>query len=257
MIEEGVLAAAGPLPVAAYALHVVSALLPHGLLLTRKGLLLAGGDALTVTVRGKGGHDSQPQLLKNPISAACDMVVALRTFVDGTYGPAGPVIVSVGSFHAGAAANVIPDEAELKIGIRSFSQDIEARVLPKVTAVLQDVAANHGVWIDVEHTMDYPLTVVDEAEADVAAATVDEEIGPDRLLWSPNTLSASEDFSLILNEIPGAMLFLGACPPDQDPATAPFNHSAGAVFSEDVMWDGTRLLAALARRRLHQAAAAP
>jgi hippurate hydrolase len=250
MIEEGVLDAAGRRPVAAYALHVASSLLPPGWLLARKGPLLAGGDAFRVTVRGRGGHDSQPHLLKDPVPAACEMVLALQTYASRAFDPFDPALISVGSVHAGTAANVIPDEAELKIGVRTFGPDAKARVKAGVAQVLEGVAAAHGVTVEVDHTMDYPVTVVDPAEADFAAGTVEEVLGSGRLLWSPNTLSPSEDFSFVLNEVPGAMLFLGACPPDRDAGKASFNHSPDAVFGNEVLGDGAKLLAALAGRRL-------
>ncbi len=90
MIEEGVLDAAGRRPVAAYALHVASSMLPSGWLLTRKGPLLAGGDALRVTVRGRGGHDSQPHLLKDPVPAAAEMILALQTYASRGFDPLRP-----------------------------------------------------------------------------------------------------------------------------------------------------------------------
>ncbi|WP_329210705.1 M20 family metallopeptidase [Streptomyces sp. NBC_00683] len=255
MIEEGVLEAAGPgrRPVAAYALHVASSILPAGLALTRKGPLLAGGDALRVTVRGRGGHDSQPHLLRDPVPAACEMVLALQTYASRGFDPFDPVLISVGSIHAGTSANIIPDEAELKIGIRTFGPGAKAQVLSGVTRVLEGVAAAHGVTVTVDHSMDYPVTVVDPAEADFAAETVEKTLGPGRLVWAPTPLSASEDFSFVLDEVPGAMLFLGACPPDRDLGTASFNHSPDAVFGSEVLGDGARLLADLAGRRLASA----
>jgi len=186
----------------------------------------------------------------DPVAAACKMVLALRTLAEERSGAGDPVIVSVGSFHAGTAANVIPDDVELKAGIRSFSPDSKTRIVADVVAALERIAAKHEVGVEVAHPMDYPVTVVDSAEADFAAVTAAELFGPNRLMWSATPLSASEDFSLILNQVPGAMLFLGACPPDRDPRSAPFNHSADAAFTDDVLWNGALLLAALAQRRL-------
>ncbi|WP_345048040.1 M20/M25/M40 family metallo-hydrolase, partial [Streptomyces rameus] len=126
----------------------------------------------------------------------------------------------------------------------------KAKVLDGVTRVVEGVAAAHGVTVTVDHSMDYPVTVVDPAEADFAAGAVERLLGPGRLIWAPNALSPSEDFSFVLDEVPGAMLFLGACPPDRDPAKASFNHSPDAVFDSEVLGDGARLLAALAGERL-------
>jgi len=250
MIEEGVLESAGERPVAAYALHVASALLPRGWFLTRRGPFLAAGDALHVTVRGVGGHDSQPHLAKDPVPAACQMVLSLHTFVTRTFDVLDPVLVSVGSIHAGSKANIIPAEVELKIGVRSFSEAARTRALDGIQNVLRGIAVAHGVTVDTDHVMGYPVTQNDTAEAEFAARTVDEVFGPQRFLWAPNVLTASEDFSFVLNEIPGALLFLGACPEDRDLGTAAFNHNADAAFDGGVIGDGAALLASLAQRRL-------
>jgi len=254
MIEEGVLEAAGERPVAAYALHVASALLPRGWFLGRRGPLLAAGDALHVSVRGVGGHDSQPQRARDPVPAACEMVLSLNTFAMRAFDVYDRVLLSVGSIHAGTAANIIPAEAELRIGVRSLSPEARARALTGIPAVLQGVAAAHGVEVEVEHAMGYPVTRNDAAEVELAERVVEEAIGGQRFIWSPAVLTASEDFSFVLDEVPGAMLFLGACPPDRDLATAGFNHNADAAFDDEVLRDGAVLLASLARRRLDAAA---
>jgi hippurate hydrolase len=250
MIEEGVLEAAGGRPIAAYAVHVASALLPRGWFLSRRGPLLAAGDALHATVRGVGGHDSQPHRAKDPVPAACQMVLSLHTFATRNFDYLDPVLLSVGSIHAGSKANIIPAQAELKIGVRSFSEAARTRALDGIRNVLAGMASAHGVTVGIDHAMGYPVTQNDTREAEFAAHTVDEVFGPNRFLWAPNMLTASEDFSFVLNEIPGAILFLGACPEDRDLVAAAFNHNADAAFDDSVIADGAALLASLALRRL-------
>ena len=123
MIEEGVLDAAGERPVAAYALHVTSQRLPCGTFSTRPGAMLAAADQITVTVHGRGGHASTPHRAADPIPAACEMVTALQTLVTRKFDVFDPVVITVGSFHAGTADNVIPDEATFLATARSFSQE--------------------------------------------------------------------------------------------------------------------------------------
>ncbi|WP_433175170.1 M20 metallopeptidase family protein [Actinoallomurus sp. CA-150999] len=253
MIAEGVLDAAGTRAVAAYGLHVTSSVLPGGWFMTRRGPLMAAADEVHVTVRGAGGHGSQPHLAKDPIPAACEMVTALQTFTTRRFDAFDPVVITVGSFHAGSKANIIPDEARFDLTIRSFSREAHARVLEGTTTLLRGIASAHGLDVDVHHDMGYPVTVNDAAEAEFAAATIGDLYGPERLVWGPNPLTAAEDFSFVLNEVPGAFVFLGACPPDRDPATAPFNHAADAVFDDGVLGDGAALLAELALRRLARA----
>ncbi|MFL6052802.1 MAG: M20 family metallopeptidase [Actinoallomurus sp.] len=253
MIAEGVLDAAGTRPVAAYGLHVTSSLLPGGWFMTRRGPLMAAADEMHVTVHGAGGHGSQPQRAKDPIPAACEMVTALQTFTTRSFDAFDPVVITVGSFHAGSSANVIPPEARFALTIRSFSREAHGRVLEGVDRVLHGIAAAHGLTAEVHHQMGYPVTVNTAAEAEFAAATIEDLYGPERFAWGPNPLTAAEDFSFVLEEVPGAFVFLGACPPDRDPATAPFNHAPDAVFDDGVLADGAALLAELAIRRLTSA----
>ncbi|GAA4635114.1 M20 family metallopeptidase [Actinoallomurus vinaceus] len=253
MIAEGVLDAAGTRPVAAYGLHVTSSLLPGGWFMTRRGPLMAAADELHVTVHGAGGHGSQPHLAKDPIPAACEMVTALQTFATRRFDPFDPVVITVGSFHAGSKANIIPAEARFDLTIRSFSREAHARVVEGTGELLRGIAAAHGLDVEVHHEMGYPVTVNTAAEAEAAAATIGDLYGPERFVWAPNPLTAAEDFSFVLDEVPGAFVFLGACPPDRDPATAPFNHAADAVFDDGVLVDGAALLTELALRRLASA----
>ncbi|GAA0357331.1 M20 family metallopeptidase [Actinoallomurus spadix] len=250
MIEEGVLDAAGTRPVAAYGLHVTSSLLPGGFFMTRRGPLMAAADEIHVIVRGAGGHGSQPHLARDPIPAACEMVTALQTLTTRSFDAFDPVVITVGSFHAGTAANVIPAEARFELTIRSFSREAHTRVLEGVDRVLRGVAAAHGLDVELEQVMGYPVTVNTAAEAEFAAGVAGDLYGPERFVWGPNPLTAAEDFSYVLEEVPGAFVFLGACPPDRDPATAPFNHAPDAAFDDGVLADGAALLAELALRRL-------
>jgi metal-dependent amidase/aminoacylase/carboxypeptidase family protein len=156
----------------------------------------------------------------------------------------------VGSFHAGTKANIIPAEARFDLTIRSFSHDAHARVLARVDEVLNGIAHAHGLTVGVHAEMDYPVTVNDDTEAEFAAETIAEMYGPERFTWAPNPMTTAEDFSFVLEEVPGTFAFLGASPPDRDPRSAPFNHAANAVFDDAVLADGATLLAELAVRRL-------
>jgi hippurate hydrolase len=250
MIEEGVLDAAGTRPVAAYGLHVTSSLMPAGMFVSRRGPLMAAADQMRVTVRGAGGHGSQPHLAKDPIPAASAIVTALQTFATRRFDAFDPVVITVGSINAGTAPNIIPDEARLGLTIRSFSPEARARVTEGVRELVEGIAAGHGLTAELDHEMGYPVTVNDAAEAEFAAGAVADLYGPERFVWVPNPMTTAEDFSYVLEEVPGAFIFLGACPPDRDPGTAPFNHATTAVFDDAVLPDGSALLAELALRRL-------
>jgi amidohydrolase len=250
MIREGVLDAAGQRPVAAYGLHVTSNKLPCGVFSTRPGPMLAAADQITVTVHGRGGHASQPHLAADPIPAACEMVIALQTMVTRKFDVFDPVVITVGSFHAGTTDNVIPDQARFLATARSYSASARTALADLVPRLISDIASAHGLTADAEYATEYPVTVNDVAEAEFAVQTIADAFGPGRGETAEFPLTGAEDFSFVLEEVPGAFVMLGACPPDRDPQDAPTNHSAVAVFDDAALADGTALYAELALRRL-------
>jgi amidohydrolase len=249
MIEAGVLDAAGRRADAAYALHVTTRL-PAGVFATRPGTMLAASGVLRATVQGRGGHGGLPHRARDPVPAACEMVTALQTFVTRTFDVFDPVVITVGTFHAGAAHNVIPDAASFEATVRSFSRRSYRKVLSDSVRVCRGIAAAHGLDLQIEATEECPVTVNDTAEVDLVASVIREEYGEQRFVRLLNPLAAAEDFSWVLDAVPGAFISLGACPPGADPATAPGNHSSDAAFDDSVLADGAALYAHLAMRRL-------
>lgn len=253
MIEEGVLDAAGARVAAAYALHVTSAVLPVGTAAVRPGPMLAASDEVTVRVVGAGGHGSSPHLAKDPVPAVCEMVTALQTLVTRTVDIFDPAVITVGSLHAGSAGNVIPGTAEFTATIRTFSEETRARVRAALERTVRGIAAAHGLTVGTDYREGYPVTVNDAAEAAFALRTAREVLGAAQVFEAPRPIAGSEDFSYVLNEVPGAYVGLGACPPGRDPSAAPMNHSAQAVYDDRAVADAAALLARLAARRLQEA----
>ncbi|MFB4320230.1 M20 family metallopeptidase [Actinomadura sp. 21ATH] len=250
MIDEGVLDAAGERVIAAYALHVFSTLLPSGYAITRPGPILAASDAVRVTVRGAGGHGSSPHSALDPIPALCAMVGELQTMVTRTMDAHDPAVVTVGNIHAGTIANVIPDSGYFEATVRTFSDEAHRKVREGVERVVRGVAAAHGVEADVEYEEQYPVTANHPGEAAFALETAQGLFGPDLAFEAPKPMSGAEDFSFVLREVPGAYLFLSACPAGVDPATAAMNHSPQAVYGDEALPGAAALLAELAIRRL-------
>jgi len=254
MLEEGLLEAAGRAPVAGYALHVTAATYPRGTVAGRPGPIMAAADTLTVTLRGRGGHGSSPHTALDPVPALCEAVLALQTMVTRRFDAFDPVVLTVGTLHAGTANNIIPGDAFFEATVRSFSPEARDRARTESLRVVRGVAAAHGLEADAVFTDVYPPTVNNVAEAGFAAEVARELLGPDRVLTMPQPEAGAEDFSFVAERMPSAYFFLGACPPGLDPATAPDNHSAQAAFDDSVLADGATLLAELAVRRLERGA---
>jgi hippurate hydrolase len=249
MIAEGVLDAAGRPADAAYGLHVVSSEYPRGVFNGRPGPLMAASDGLFVRVVGKGGHGAMPHDTLDPVPAACEMVLALQTMVGRGINVFDPVVVTVGVLQAGTKRNIIPDDAMFEATIRSFSPEVRERVRERAIKVCEGIAHAHGLEAEVRYDGEYPATVNDDAEHAFLADTARDLFGDSRFEELSDPVMGSEDFSRVLERVPGAFVFLGACPTD-DPKTAPPNHSPLARFDDAVLGDGAALLAELAVRRL-------
>jgi len=249
MIEEGVLDAAGRPVEYAYGLHVMSSTLPRGVFASRPGPLMAASDGLTVRVIGAGGHGSRPHASLDPVPAAAEMVTALNTLVTRRFDVFEPVVITVGQFHAGTRRNIIPDEAVFEATVRTFNQQVRDQVAEYTVQLCRSIAAGYGLTVEATYNQEYPVTVNNVDHAGFLGDVVRDVMGEERFVEMPNPVTGSEDFSRVLDKVPGAYMFLGACPTDE-PDKAPTNHSPRAVFDDSVLADGAAILAELAVRRM-------
>jgi amidohydrolase len=252
MIDAGVLAAAGRPVDAAYGIHVRSSQTPRGRFAGKDGPLMAASDTIDVRVVGSGGHGSMPFAARDPIPATAEMLLALQTIVSRRTNPFDPVVVTVGAIRAGTKATIIPDEAVFSATIRSFSDRARRDTLDSCVRICQSVAAAHDLTAEVSVSPGYPATVNDPTEFEFAAETITELFGHDRFERWDDPIFGSEDFSRVLQAVPGAYVFLGASP-EESYLTAVTNHSPRSRFDDSVVPDAAVLLAELARRRLSRA----
>ncbi|MGP0225153.1 M20 metallopeptidase family protein [Paenarthrobacter sp. NCHU4564] len=255
MVEEGLLELSGSLVIGAYALHVFSGRFAAGTVALRPGPMMAAADRLTVTVHGVGGHGSTPHSAIDPIVVAAEMITALQTMVTRRFDVFDPVVLSVTKVSGGGeSVAVIPAEAVFEATVRSFSNRARDRLEELCARTLQRIAEAHGASATVQYTRLYPVTVNASSETQ-RALRIARDLFPSSTVTELETpLNASEDFSRILDEVPGAFIALGATPAGVPPEAAPFNHSAEATFNEDCLPQGAALLAMLALDRLQERA---
>jgi amidohydrolase len=259
MLEEGLLdvpslADGTPAPVTgAFAIHITSAL-PSGWLSARGGATMASADTIQITVTGKGGHASEPFRAVDPIPVACEIVQALQTMVTRTVDVFDPSVVTIGRITAGTTNNIIPESAQIEGTVRAVSAITRARVHDNVRRVADGIAAAHGVSVDVVIDAGYPVTVNDDAFATEALGVAKFVAGNELVLELPHPIMGAEDFSYVLQQVPGTMMFLGGTPPEVDLATAPPNHSNRVNFDEQAMATGIATYAAMAINHLAGAA---
>lgn len=246
MLEEG-LDAGGTAPAAAFALHG-GARYPAGIVGTRPGPILASGDTIEVVIHGRGGHASAPHDCLDPIPIACDIVQALQTFVTRRIDAFDPAVVTIAKIEAGSTRNVIPETARMLGTIRTVSERTRERVLDGVERLIKGLAAAHGAEAEVKLMRGYPVTVNDEGITAFASRVAAELLGEDRVRLMPTPMMGSEDFSYVLHQVPGTLMFLGTRPDGNAPPIP--NHSNRMVVNEAAMVTGVALHAAVALRFL-------
>src|SRR5215471_5861897 len=245
MIEEGLLG--GPeRPSAAFALHVTDRMSP-GSIAARSGPAMASGDTFLITVRGKGGHASAPHDCLDPIPIACEIVQAFQTLVTRRVNVFDPAVITIGKIEAGTTRNVIPETASLLGTIRTVSEPTRERVLDGVRRVAEGIAAAHGAEVDVQLIRGYPVTVNNPDFAGFVLDTARELLGPEAVHAASHPIMASEDFSYVLQRVPGAIANLSTRP-DTDPAFP--NHSPRMVVNESALANGIAMHVAVALRFL-------
>lgn len=245
MIHEGVLDAAGTRVERALALHIW-ANRPTGVVSCRPGRMMASSDVFVVQVTGKGAHASAPHNGIDPVPAAAAMVGALQTMVTRRTNVFDPAVLSVTRMTAGTTNNIIPETAELEGTFRTYSEQNRTRLRAELPKVCEAIGAAHGCRVTVDLQAGYPATVNDPTEARRVLTLAHDVLGADHVEEMPDPLMGSEDFSFVLQRVPGAMAFLGACPPGRSPDQAAPNHSNRVTFNEDALPYGTALYAAFA-----------
>lgn len=209
---------------------------------------MASSANLRVRVVGAGAHGSAPHKGRDPIPVAAEMVLALQTMITRQFDVFDPVVITVGSFHAGNKGNVIPDDAVFEATLRTFQPTTADRLASASIRLCQQIAAAHGLHAEASVGGDYPVTVNDDTEYAFAADTARDLFGSHRFTELADPLTGSEDFSHVLAAVPGCYAFLGAGALPLGQAAS--NHSPGATFDDGLLPDVAAYLAELAIRRI-------
>ncbi|MFC6791975.1 M20 aminoacylase family protein [Methylobacterium komagatae] len=220
--------------------------LPVGTFATRTGPIMASLDTFEITVIGYGTHAAMPERGTDPLVITAELVLALQTVVSRRIAPTEPAVLSVTQIHGGEAYNVIPDRAVIRGTVRCLDEGLRARIADHIRALARGIAETHGAKAEIVYTHGYPATInaADPARFAFDAAAEVAGITERRSEITPSM--GSEDFSYMLNECPGAYVWLGA---DGAKPSAPL-HNPAYDFNDEILPVGAAWWASLTRRFL-------
>ena len=175
----------------------------------RSGPMMAGGAFFDIRVTGKGAHGARPETSVDAALVAAQIAVTLQSIVSRNVAPVDTAVLSVTRIHAGDAYNVIPQTAELGGTVRAFSSEVMQLVERSMRRVAQATAAAFGATAEVDFRLLFSPTVNNPAEAEFAARICGELVGQDKVERNPPLIMASEDFSFMLEQVPGCYLNIG------------------------------------------------
>ncbi|MDW3217251.1 MAG: M20 family metallopeptidase [Acidimicrobiales bacterium] len=242
MIDEGVLDGVD----AAYALHITPNC-PSGWVAGRAGAIMAAADVFHITVRGAGGHASTPHFTTDPVTIAAHLVTAIQTMVTREIHVFEPAIITVTQLQAGTTTNVIPETATIAGTIRTMAPHTRDQAHLGIERVAHAVAATFDATAEVTIDKGYPVTVNHPGPVELVKNVTEAVLGERKFLELPFPVMGAEDFSYILEKVPGCMSLLGVCPEHiENSLEAPACHSNKMMLHEPAMANGMAVHAATA-----------
>jgi len=224
-----------------YALHNIPDL-PVGTFSTTPGPIMAAVDDFAINIKGLGGHGAYPQDTRDPVVAAVALSGAIQTIVSRNLDTRKELVVSVTQIHTGSADNIIPETAFVGGTVRTFDKGVQEMVQKRLAAICRGVAESYDVTIDLTYNIGYPATVNDAGKAEIAAAVASEISGAAHVVDDQMPEMGAEDFSYMLEQRPGAYLFLGQ-------GEGPGVHNTGYDFNDEISPYGASFFARMVEVR--------
>jgi amidohydrolase len=206
MVKDGLMERFGVQEV--YGMHNMPGI-PVGQFAIRAGAMMAAADRFTITIEGKGGHAARPHDCIDPVVISAHVITALQTIASRNADPLESVVVSVCTVKAGEAFNVIPQTAMLLGTVRTLSPEVRDLAETRIRAIVENVCAAFGAKAEVEYDRGYPVTMNDPDKTEFMARVARAVAGENAVDTTVPPLMGAEDFSYMLEQRPGAYIFLG------------------------------------------------
>jgi amidohydrolase len=241
MVKEGVLE--NPEPDVIFGLHI-SSQTELGKITYRPGGLMASVNDMKITVKGRQAHGAAPWSSIDPIVVSAQIINNLQTIVSRNLNVAQNAgVVTIGSIHGGVRSNIIPEQVEMLGTVRALSLADEQLLINRIKQIATKTAEASGatVVVEIPYSSHYPVTFNDQVLTEKMVPSLKKAAGAENVLViAPHT--GAEDFSFFQEKIPGLFFFVGACPPDVNPANAPSHHTPDFMIDERGMVTGLKAM---------------
>ncbi|TDE37914.1 M20 aminoacylase family protein [Antarcticimicrobium sediminis] len=217
--------------------------LPLGQFTIASGPIMGSVDAVEITISGRGGHAAQPHNAIDPMPATAAVIQAVQAMSARSIDPFEASVVSLCTIEGGNAFNVIPQEIKITGTVRTLRQEVRDHIESSLGTLVSSVAAGFGCVGRLEYSRHYPVTVNHEAETELAVQAARAVVGEENVFTDMPPTLGGEDFSFMLNEVPGAMINVGNGP------SAQLHHPA-YDFNDEVIGWGCSYWTELVRQRL-------
>ena len=212
----------------------------------RPGPIMASFDIFEIRLTGNGTHAATPHLGRDAVVAAAQLVTALQTIASRSVSPFDAAVVSVTQMHAGDTWNVIPEDVVVRGTTRAFKTHVQDHMEAEIRRLADGICAAFDIRADVTYERRYPPTVNDAAETDLTASVAREVAGGDRVFLDKDPMMGAEDFAFMLNEKPGAYIWIGNGPRDGGCML----HNPQYDFNDEILPIGASYWAKLVETRL-------
>ncbi|MCD4504056.1 M20 family metallopeptidase [Chromobacterium piscinae] len=231
---------------AVFALHN-GPTLPVGSFIVQPGVLAASADIVSIKLTGKGGHGGMPHTCVDPIVAMASIILSLQTIVSRNLPPDQPAVVSIGSVQAGSASNVIPDCARLELTVRTYNPAIQQQIESRLRELVSLQAQSFGVTAEIEWTPVTRVLVNTPEETCIAREVAEAMVGPQAIVPLPAGAMGGDDFSWMLEKVPGCYVVLGNGVGSKGGCMI---HNPGYDFNDEILSLGASYWARLAETYL-------
>ncbi|MDW7650622.1 MAG: M20 family metallopeptidase [Bacillota bacterium] len=231
----------------AFAMHLAP-WLPFGTVGIKEDTVMAAADNFTLTIRGRGGHGAMPHQGVDAILAASHTVTALQALVSRMTDPLDPLVLTVGKISGGTACNVIADSVILEGTARSLNPQLRSSLPELIKKTAAHVSAAFGAECELDYKFGYPILKNWDTGVNVATEAAAKVVGEDKIVRMDRPLMGGEDFAYILEQVPGAFIFLGT---GDEQYPHPLHHPC-FDFNEKILQVGAKLFRELAKSALNR-----